>query len=77
MQTTQSGLGLVGIIVIAALFGGAYTLKDEQGVSYLERGYTMARYYFVDRNQEALEGAHNTKALVDKQQAELQKAVNE
>jgi hypothetical protein len=77
MQATQSGFGLVGIIVIAALLGGAYTLKDEQGVSYLERGYSMARYYFVDRNQEALEGAHNAKALVDKQQAELQKAVNE
>lgn len=77
MRSSQSGFGFAGIIVIVALAGGAYLMKDDHGVSYLERGYEMTRYYLFDRNQEALEAAKGAHDLLQGQQDALQRAVDE
>jgi hypothetical protein len=76
MKTSQSGFGKFTIIVLAALLGGAYFIKDNQGVSYLQRGIDMARYYTVTRNTDAIKAANDVKAVAQKQQDALQEELN-
>ncbi len=64
------------IICIIALIAG-YIVKDDKGVSYLEKAYSQAHYYVVDRNKEALEKATDTKKMMQAHQDELQKMMNE
>ena len=72
----QSGSVLVYIIVLGAIAAGAYFVKDQSGKSYLEDGISMIKYYLVDRNQQAIQGAQNARDIMNKQQATLQAQVD-
>lgn len=63
-------MGIIGVVV------SEYFVKDHNGVSYLEDGYKTAKYYLVDRNQAALEGAKGAKVLIQADQDRLNAELN-
>ncbi len=75
MKKNNSGFVTTIVVVLIAL-GVAYFVKDETGVSYLEKGYNIARYYVVDRNQEAVQKAKEVKDLMQNNQDTLQKEID-
>lgn len=63
---------MVAVIGIIGIMGAAYIVKDESGVSYLEKGYAMIKHYTVDRNVDAIKQANDVKATAQLQQDRLQ-----
>ncbi|MBP9668944.1 MAG: hypothetical protein KBE09_01505 [Candidatus Pacebacteria bacterium] len=75
--SSQRGFSTVSIIVLIAAVGAAYSIKDEQGVSYLERGYQMAHHYTIGRNQDALEQANSIRMKMQAHEDATQAAIEE
>ena len=75
-RTTQAGFGQVLIVLILAGVVAAYFVKDESGVSYLDKGVHMIRYYTIDRNVDAVQKATQVKATAQAQQDRLQEELN-
>jgi hypothetical protein len=75
MKKNNSGFVTTLVVIILAL-GVAYFIKDENGVSYLEKGYNAFRYYVVDRNQEAVDKAKEVRDLMQNNQSDIQKEID-
>lgn len=75
-KTYNKGFMAMLVLIIVAV-GAAYFVKDEKGVSYAERGYKLARYYLVDRGEEAIEKAKGAQKLMQGHQDELGKMLQE
>ena len=76
-KTKESGFTKITFIMLLAVAGGMYLVKDEKGVSYLEKTYGAAKYYIIDRNEDALKQAKGAQNLMQGHQDELQKAIDE
>ncbi len=64
------------MVVVAAL-GAAYYIKDERGVSYLERGYTIAHRYTVGVDFNPVQEAHSIKTKMQMHEDATQAAIDE
>lgn len=73
---SQSGFGMVRIVLLIGVLAVAYFMKDEHGVNYLQRGYEAGRYYTIDRNLNAIKAAEDVKATAQLQQDKLQAELN-
>lgn len=65
---------LVLVLLVAAMV--LHFIKDENGVSYLETGYKMVKYYVVDRNTDALDKAKDVQEKMQKRQDALQQVLD-
>ncbi len=77
MTSAPRGFSTISIIVLIAALGAAYYVKDEQGVSYLERGYQMAHVYAMGGNQDAVGQANTLKAKMQAHEDATQAAIDE
>lgn len=75
-QGATSGFVGVTILMIAALAGVMYVVKDEKGVSYLESTYKEVHYLIKGRSEEAIEKAKDAKQIMQKRQNEIQKNID-
>ncbi len=76
-HTAQRGSILIKLLMLGVIAGGMYVVKDEQGVSYLEKTYSATKYYFVDRNEDAINQAKDVQGKMQAQQDEIQKMLDE
>ncbi len=77
MKHNQQGSIVIKLVVLGLVAGGMAVVKDEQGVSYLEKSYKAVKYYVVDRNEEAIKDAKAVQGVMQKQQDALQEALDE
>lgn len=63
--------------MLGVVAGGMYVMKDEKGESYLEKTYGAVKYYFVDRNEEAINQAKEVQGTMQRQQDAIQEALDE
>lgn len=77
MKHNQRGSILIKLLFLGVIAGGMYIVKDEQGVSYLEKSYGAVKYYFVDRNEDAMNQAKEVQGKMQAQQDEIQKMLDE
>ena len=68
----QRGNILIKLLVLGVIAGGMAIVKDEQGVSYLEKTYKAVKYYTVDRNEDAINQAKDVQGVMQKQQDAIQ-----
>ncbi len=77
MKHNQQGSIVIKLVVLGLVAGGMAVVKDEQGVSYLEKSYKAVKYYVVDRNEDAIKDAKAVQGVMQKQQDALQEALDE
>lgn len=77
MKHNQQGSILIKLLFLGVIAGGMYIVKDEQGVSYLEKSYGAVKYYFVDRNEDAINQAKEVQGTMQRQQDAIQEALDE
>ncbi len=68
----QRGSILIKLLVLGVIAGGMAVVKDDQGVSYLEKTYKAVKYYTVDRNEDAINQAKDVQGVMQKQQDAIQ-----
>ena len=73
----QQGSILIKLLMLGVIAGGMYVVKDEKGVSYLEKSYGAVKYYFVDRNEDAINQAKEVQGTMQRQQDAIQEALDE
>ncbi|MFM2415094.1 MAG: hypothetical protein RI911_787 [Candidatus Parcubacteria bacterium] len=77
MKHSQKGSIVIKLLVLGALAGGLSYVKDEQGVSYLQKIIGPIKYYLVDRNEDALQQAKEVQGVMQEKQDEIQKMLDE
>jgi hypothetical protein len=77
MNRTNKGFGVVTLFLLVGILTAMYFVKNENGVSYLEDAYKKLKYYTVDRGVDALEKAKDAKALMQAEQDNLKKLLEE
>jgi hypothetical protein len=77
MKHNQQGSILIKLLMLGVVAGGMYVMKDEKGESYLEKTYGAVKYYFVDRNEDAINQAKEVQGTMQRQQDAIQEALDE
>lgn len=77
MKHNQQGSIVIKLVVLGLVAGGMAVVKDEQGVSYLEKSYKAVKYYVVDRNEDAIKDAKAVQGVMQQQQDMIQEALDE
>lgn len=70
--TSQSGFGLVGLIIIIGLCASSFYIYDETGVSYGQKAVDAVKYYTIDRNTDAMEKAKDAQNTMQQRQLDIQ-----
>jgi Tfp pilus assembly protein PilE len=73
----NQGFLLVSLLVVVAVVGGLYFMKDKNGTNYLTVLKTTVQGYIDNKQLNPIERARNAKALMDKNQQDLEKQVEE
>lgn len=72
MKHNQQGSIVIKLVVLGLIAGGMAVVKDDQGVSYLEKSYKAVKYYTIDRNEAAIKDAKAVQGTMQRQQDMIQ-----